>query len=155
LGKIPTLETRKKLSISLTGKNKPPFTKEHKEKISYALSKRVCTEETRQKRRMMTGEKSSNWKGGISKDLAHYERARRNLELNAVGSHTKGEWEHLKALYNWTCPCCWKKEPEITLHQDHIVPLTRKGTDNIENIQPLCKSCNSRKKQKTIKYERR
>lgn len=83
---------------------------------------------------------------------SYYKNKRRARKNNADGSHTIGEWENLKAQYNWTCPCCKKEEPKIILSRDHIIPLSRGGSDNIENIQPLCFSCNSRKYTKTIKY---
>ncbi len=68
------------------------------------------------------------------------------------GSHTLGEWETLKAQYNWTCPFCKKAEPKIKLTEDHIIPLSKGGSDNIENIQPLCLICNCKKYNK-IKVE--
>ena len=98
--------------------------------------------------------KHPNWKGGISKDKQHYGRERRIRKLNATGFHTLGEWENLKAQYNWTCPGCGKKEPKIKLEEDHVIPLTKGGSDNIENIQPLCRSCNAKKYTKIIKYKK-
>jgi len=98
------------------------------------------------------GKNNPCWRGGVSKDFMHYNRKRRNIKYNADGSHTLREWETLKAQYNWTCPSCGKKEPKIKLNEDHIIPLSKGGSDNIENIQPLCKSCNSKKHTKTIKY---
>lgn len=101
----------------------------------------------------LTGKNHWNWKGGYENKL------RKNMERylfkkNIKGSHSLGEWQTLKAQYNWTCPCCCKKEPVIILTEDHIIPISKGGSDNIENIQPLCKSCNSRKNNKIIKkYE--
>jgi len=67
-------------------------------------------------------------------------------------SDTFGEWDLLKKQYGYTCPCCNKSEPDIKLTLDHIIPLSKGGTNNIENIQPLCMDCNLRKHTKTIRY---
>ena len=72
---------------------------------------------------------------------------------NEGKSHTFDEWEELKKKYNYTCPCCGKSEPEIKLTEDHIIPLSKCGSDLIENIQPLCLTCNLKKHTKIIKYE--
>ena len=63
----------------------------------------------------------------------------------ASGSHTFGQWLELKAEYGSMCPYCQVAEPEIRLTQDHIVPLAAGGSDDIDNIQPLCVSCNASK----------
>lgn len=50
-------------------------------------------------------------------------------------------------IYGKKCLCCNSTE-KITI--DHVVPVFLGGADNIGNLQPLCKSCNS-KKSSTIK----
>lgn len=80
---------------------------------------------------------------------------RRAREHAAIGGHTIEEWLALKAQYNYTCLCCGRREPEIELTRDHIVPLEAGGDDWITNIQPLCRPCNGGKGARTIDYRLR
>ena len=152
-------ETRKLIGCGKwnLGKKYPPRTEEHKRKIAESLIGKKLSAETRLKISKIQigkrlGEDNPSWKGGISKDWGHYRRARRNRERNADGSHTRQEWIALKTKCLFMCLCCKKQEPEIILTEDHIIPLIKGGSDNIENIQPLCRSCNSRKSIKTIDF---
>jgi hypothetical protein len=77
---------------------------------------------------------------------AHRRRAR--LQGNG-GNYTPGEWKDLCSKYNNKCLCCGKSKK---LTPDHVIPLSAGGTNNIENIQPLCLSCNCRKGTKHIDY---
>ena len=138
---------------------------ETKNKISNTIKKNPIkhwsgkqrSEETRKKiskslKGRFVGDKSPKWKGGYERKL-YLNLRRRARKMNAEGSHTQEEWELLKSQYNWTCPACKRQESEIKLTEDHIIPLIKSGSDYIENIQPLCKSCNSRKHDKIINYK--
>lgn len=71
------------------------------------------------------------------------------------GQHTYDQWLKLKKDYDHTCPCCGRKEPMITLTEDHIIPISMPGsTNNIDNIQPLCGECNAKKYNKAVFYLR-
>jgi len=102
----------------------------------------------------LQGENHWNWKGGIS-DASRYSNERRRKITDNGGNHTPEEWELLKEKYNYTCPNCNIREPNIILSKDHIVPISKGGSNDISNIQPLCKYCNSKKHTKVIKYKYR
>lgn len=133
---------RKMREIALRDGRKPPVFRGHTVKTRMKMSMLIKNED------------NPNWRGGIST----YERKlylngrRRAIKNGAKGSHTQGEWELLKRQYGFACPACRRSEPEVKLTEDHIIPLSRGGSDYIENIQPLCRSCNSAKHTKVTKY---
>lgn len=79
-----------------------------------------------------------------------YTNKRRTIKMNANGSYKLEEWDKLKEKYNNMCLCCYKKEPEIKLVPDHIIPLIEGGNNNIQNIQSLCSRCNNVKWKKIV-----
>jgi 5-methylcytosine-specific restriction endonuclease McrA len=79
----------------------------------------------------------------------HWSRLYRDKRKNASGSYTLPEWESLKTLFGYTCPACLRSEPQIKLTIDHKVPIVKGGNNQIDNISPLCHSCNSRKHTQT------
>lgn len=101
---------------------------------------------------LLTGASHPRWKGGRYATSTRHNATRRARERTGGGYHTLGEWELLKKQYSYTCPACKKCEPHVTLTRDHIIPISRGGSNFIENIQPLCKRCNSKKHTRTIKY---
>lgn len=114
------------------------------------------SEEVRNKmREKKLGEKSPTWKGGITFHR-NYKRMKKlryqNKKFSNGGFHTFKQWEEMKERFNFMCLCCGKKEPEIKLTEDHIVPISKGGSDDIENIQPLCFICNCKKSVNTINY---
>lgn len=92
------------------------------------------------------------WQRDNPEKVAARQRRRRARKLGAEGSFTTEEWHELCDSFDWRCAACGVPHEIAPLTMDHIVPLSRDGTDWIENIQPLCRSCNSRKGTKTIDY---
>ena len=78
-----------------------------------------------------------------------YGNRRRSRENNSPGSFTTKEWKSLCRQYNHRCARCGEKK-KLTV--DHVVPLSKGGSNYIDNIQPLCSSCNSSKGAKRKDY---
>ena len=96
------------------------------------------------------------WRRRNSDKILFWNKRRVLMKKSVVGNHAWQEWEEVKAKYNYCCALCgisekdlvkkWKRTNFIKLTEDHIVPIVRGGTDYIKNIQPLCISCNAKKK---------
>ncbi len=76
----------------------------------------------------------------INKRVSTYKRRLRKLSV--LGSHTHNEWLDLLEQFEGLCAYC---KIHLATTKDHVVPISKNGTDNIDNILPACKSCNSRK----------
>lgn len=55
---------------------------------------------------------------------------------------TEQDWQNILKQYDYRCAHCWTTE---NITQDHKIPISRKGLHTIENLQPLCRKCNSKK----------
>jgi len=78
------------------------------------------------------------------------ENRRRAIKRNAPGSHTIREFYGLCESLHWRCVYCGTAVTKKTVSQDHKIPLSRGGSDSIENIAPSCRSCNFHKSVKTV-----
>ena len=52
----------------------------------------------------------------------------------------------MKKIYGKRCYLCG----EIADTIDHVIPISRGGTNDIENLRPACYDCNMRKGSKTL-----
>lgn len=101
----------------------------------------------------MTGESKQVYHRNYCKNnpetISHLKARRYAREKNADGSHTLQEWQSLKDKYNHRCAMCGR---EAKLTKDHVIPLSKGGTDYISNIMPLCRNCNSKKHNKILEH---
>lgn len=76
-------------------------------------------------------------------------RKRRHRRRANGGEFTQKEWVQLCEKFGNVCLDCGESKP---LTVDHIIPVSKNGTSDIGNIQPLCLSCNSAKRDKIIDF---
>jgi len=68
---------------------------------------------------------------------------RRALEHGARGTYT---WAEVMRLYLQLGGCAYCNEPSDEVEPDHVIPLSRGGSNSITNVVPCCKPCNSDKR---------
>lgn len=94
-------------------------------------------------------ERNERWRKANLEKVRARIRRHRTRKAGGGGSHTHQEWFDLCAKYNDRCACCGA---EKQLEADHVLPVSKGGSSNIDNIQPLCRSCNARKNNQVIDY---
>jgi CRISPR/Cas system Type II protein with McrA/HNH and RuvC-like nuclease domain len=87
-----------------------------------------------------------NYKPNIQLEVQDYFLRSRLYNLN------KNDWIHtIKMVFkrdNYTCQYCGKSG--CKLEADHIIPFSKGGGNNIENLTTSCVKCNRQKKDKTV-----
>lgn len=90
--------------------------------------------------------KDAAWRKANPRRVVAAAERHRARKVGARGTHTGEQWLDLLASYHGKCVYCGAKATA----QDHVVPLAGNGTNDIENIAPACKPCNSSKGTKPL-----
>lgn len=84
----------------------------------------------------------------VRKMRSCYEHQRRVRLMGNGGSHTLQELEACFNFFSNKCAYCGVEGSFTTI--DHVIPISKGGNNNICNIVPACKRCNSSKKDKYL-----
>lgn len=121
------------------------FTDDGEGFYSESLNRRMLVKDNVSKARSAAGKRGANSKWGTETSERERnnakKRSERLAEARKKGTHTAEEWKEMLEFFG-ECVKCGSKE---RLCKDHIVPLYQGGSDGIENLEPLCMSCNSAK----------
>ena len=85
------------------------------------------------------------WKENNTEKVNAHNRRRRACKSHASGYHIENDLQYIYEKQNGICACCGAKIPYNKITVDHIIPLSKGGSDLPINIQLLCGSCNSSK----------
>ena len=78
--------------------------------------------------------------------LREYRNLHRSRKAGLDGTFDKGHLMHIYVCQEGLCSCCKRQLPFTKMTVDHVKPISKPGSSNWpNNIQLLCKSCNSSK----------
>ena len=84
---------------------------------------------------------AKDWRKRIHKQI----RNQRLKEARERGTHTVDEWAAIVAEFGSRCVVCGC-EPVGGPCKDHILPIHMGGSDAADNLQPVCRECNTAKR---------
>jgi 5-methylcytosine-specific restriction endonuclease McrA len=128
-------------------KNNPDASK--KQYIKYKEKTITRVHDWYQNNRQRAIDKVTKWRLN-NKEKRCIESSNRRASIKSSGKITLHEWNSVKEFYGNKCLCCGMSDVKLTI--DHIKPISLGGAHNINNIQPLCGSCNSHKHTKETDY---
>lgn len=138
--RIAVLKWKLENSILVKERRKATYLKDRKKNINNSIE---WGRKNKEKRKVA----KDRWRSK-NKDLTnHYTKNYIYRKKGAVGSHSKKEFDDKKEIFNGLCAYCCVK---IGNTKDHIIPLSKGGTNFIDNILPACVGCNSSKRDKLL-----
>jgi 5-methylcytosine-specific restriction endonuclease McrA len=87
--------------------------------------------------------KAKKWQDAHPDVVKSAQENRRARVAGNGGSFTARGWKELRRKYGNRCLCCGHND--VKLVADHVIPVSKGGSNDISNIQPLCKQCNDTK----------
>ena len=122
------------------------YLKENREKV-YAINSRWLS-----KNKDKVAKHHSKWRKEVYKPREVELRiARHAAKYGSVGFHTSKDFEKLLRRYNGKCAYCGEND---ATDRDHVIPLSKGGSNYIGNILPACRICNSSKKERLLSHWR-
>lgn len=91
-------------------------------------------------------EKHRQWGRNNPEKVRHNTQVRRARKMGAAGSHTLADLKARFEVHGNRCVYCGSSE---NLTADHMIPLSRGGSDWPANIVPACLRCNQSKHTRT------
>lgn len=86
------------------------------------------------------------YKSDHYKEIQHRRRAR--INKSPINDFTSDNWEKCLLYFNSQCAYCG--ESGVELHQEHVIPIIKGGSNTKTNIVPSCPDCNWSKRTKTL-----
>lgn len=90
----------------------------------------------------------NQWKKDNYENVKAWNRNRKAIKKSAEGRHTRDDIADLMRLQKGRCAYCEKKLKQ-DYHVDHIVPISKGGSNNKRNLAISCVECNLKKGSKT------
>jgi 5-methylcytosine-specific restriction endonuclease McrA len=88
---------------------------------------------------------TAQWKTENPERNKAISQARRAREQNADGAFTAEEYAEVLRRQKYRCAYCRADLRKTGDHADHVVALSKGGTNHISNIQACCPACNLKK----------
>ena len=88
-------------------------------------------------------------KSNPDRHIAHQHQRKARI-ISVGGTYSRQEWLDLCTACAQRCLCCGRSDLPLTV--DHVIPVSKGGSNSIDNIQPLCGRCNSAKGTQIIDY---
>lgn len=104
---------------------------------------------SQEERRTRVNLQNKKWRQENPDKWKFYNRVNKHRR-RALGKIDFDGWKEKCRQLNNLCQICFKTEPEVTITIDHILPVAKGGTNNLDNLQPLCMDCNRKKHAKYL-----
>lgn len=72
-----------------------------------------------------------------------FRQSRRTKQKSLPATLTNEQWQFIREHFNETCAYCGTQDVKLTI--EHFIPVSRLGELTINNVLPVCSSCNSSK----------